>query len=62
MSAPSFFFVFFLFFYFLKYFLFQKICPRVNVSATCQFVVVLFFLFNLVPIFVIFVQFCPKFC
>ena len=38
------------------------IVPRVDASATCQFVVVLFFLFNSVPIFVIFVQFDPYIC
>jgi len=27
------------------------IMPRVNTSVTCQFMVVLFFLFNLVPLF-----------
>jgi len=38
------------------------IVPRINASATCQFVLVLLFLFNLVSIFVIFVQFSPNFC
>jgi len=35
------------------------VVPRVNASVTCQFVVVLFFLFNLVPIFVQINQFFP---
>jgi len=38
------------------------IVPHVNASITCQFEVVLFFLFNLVLMFVIFVQFSPNFC
>jgi len=70
-----FFFIFFIFclifclifFNFFKIFLISKkmstcqvtIVPRVNASATCQFLVVLFFLFNLVPILAIFVQFSP---
>jgi len=35
------------------------IVPRINASATCQFVVVLFFFYNLVPIFVKINQFFP---
>ena len=82
-SAPGFlifFLIFFNFFNLLKFFLkkfkiclifflFQKNCPRVSASVTCQFVIIYIFcliqslyslfLFNLVPIFVKINQFCP---